>query len=254
MKRGMLYGALALTLWGTTACSSHYQLSDMKYSQIRIDERYDAHADKEAAAFLSPYKAKVDSVMSPVIGRAAHDMVAKRPESDLSNLLSDILIWAGKHYGETPDVGIYNVGGIRATLVKGDVTYGDILDIAPFENKICFLTLNGEALLELFSQIGARGGEGISHGTELVFSSDWNLLSARINGKEINAQATYRVATLDYLAQGNDGLLAFKKGTNVKAPQDEHNNLRYIIMDYFKEKAARGIEVSAKVEGRIRVK
>ncbi len=254
MKRGMLYGAFALTLWGTTACSSHYQLSGINHTQILIDERYDARADKEAAAFLSPYKAKVDSVMSPVIGRAAHDMAAQRPESDLSNLLSDILIWAGKHYGETPDVGVYNVGGIRATLVKGDVTYGDILDIAPFENKICFLTLSGEALLELFSQMGARGGEGISHGTELVFSSDWKLLSARINGKEIDPQGSYRIATLDYLAQGNDGLLAFNKGTHVVSPQNENNNLRFIIMDYFKEKAVQGIEVSAKVEGRIRVK
>ncbi len=254
MKKCLVYGAFALSFWMTTACSSHYQLSDIKYSRILIDKRYDAHIDKEAAAFLSPFKATVDSVMSPVIGRAAHDMVAERPESNLSNLLSDILIWAGKHYGESPDIGIYNVGGIRATLVKGDVTYGDILDIAPFENKICFLTLSGEALKELFQQIGARGGEGISHGTELVFNSDWKPLSAHINGKEIDAQANYRIATLDYLAQGNDGLLAFKKGTNVKAPQDEHNNLRYIIMDYFKEEAAQGIEVSAKVEGRIRVK
>ena len=32
--------------------------------------------------------------------------------------------------------------------------------------------------------------------------------------------------------------------------EDEKNNVRYIIMNYFKDKAARGEAVDAKVEGR----
>ena len=73
-------------------------------------------------------------------------MHADRPESDLSNLLADILVWAAKDYGESPVLGIYNMGGIRADLTKGDVTYGDVLDVAPFENKICFTTLRSCAM------------------------------------------------------------------------------------------------------------
>ncbi len=40
----------------------------------------------------------------------------------------------------------------------------------------------------------------------------------------------------------------------MKSPKEASNNTRYIIMDYFKEKAAKGEEVDAKVEGRIVVK
>ncbi len=254
MKKYYLYGALALLFGGMSACTSHYRLADISYSRIVIDSRFDAHPNKEAADFLRPYKAKIDSVMTPVVGRVAHNMAAEKPESNLSNLLSDILVWAGKQYGEQPVVGIYNMGGIRATLEKGDVTYGDILDVAPFENKICFMTLKGEDLNTLFRQIGARGGEGVNHGVELVYNMDKQLLSAHINGEEIRPEATYRIATIDYLAQGNDGLVAFKKGTQVVAPQDERNNLRNIIIDFFKEKTAQGIEVSSKVEGRIVIK
>ena len=31
------------------------------------------------------------------------------------------------------------MGGIRAALAKGKQTVGDVNDMAPFENKICFL-------------------------------------------------------------------------------------------------------------------
>ena len=39
---------------------------------------------------------------------------------------------------------------------------GDVLDVAPFENKISFLTLSGDKVKELFEQMARRGGEGVS--------------------------------------------------------------------------------------------
>ena len=143
------------------------------------------------------------------------------------------------------------MGGIRAALSKGKVTYGDVLDVAPFENKICFLTLSGEKVLELFSQIAMRGGEGVSKGVQLVITKDGQLLSARVNGKEIDPQASYRITTIDYLAQGNDGMPAFKSGTDLNSPKDDKNNARYVITDYFREMMKAGKAVDAKVEGRI---
>ena len=254
MKTNTYLGAVVTVIFFLTACSSHYQLSSISHQRIVIDKRFDANPDMQATAFLSPFKHVVDSVMGPVVGIAAHNMAADRPESDLSNLMADILIWASKDYNEHPAIGIYNIGGIRAALIRGEVTYGDIVNIAPFENKICFLTLTGENLLELFRQIAARYGEGVSHGTELVISTEGKLLSAKLNGKEIDPTAEYRVATIDYVAQGNDGMSAFKKGTNLISPQEESNNTRFILMNYFKMKAAKGESVSSKTEGRIVVK
>ena len=218
-----------------------------------VDSRYDARPDAAAASFLAPYKQKVDSVMGPVLGEVAHDMAAERPESDLSNLLPDILVYMSKGYGEQPDFAIYNIGGIRAALSKGKVTYGDVLDVAPFENKICFITLTGDKVLELFSQIASRGGEGVSHGVELVVSRDLKLVSARLNGQPIDPAKSYRIATIDYLAQGNDGLKAFKDGTDLNSPQGERNNSRYLIADYFSEMQKKGMAVASKVEGRVKI-
>jgi 2',3'-cyclic-nucleotide 2'-phosphodiesterase (5'-nucleotidase family) len=245
-------GFLAATLIAGS-CKSHYQLAGVERSRIVVDSRYDSHPDAAAAAFLAPYKHVVDSVMGPVMGVVAHNMHAQRPESDLSNLLADILVWAANDYNEHPVLGVYNMGGIRADLTKGEVTYGDILDVAPFENKIAFTTLSGETLMKLFRQIARRGGEGVSHGTELVISADGQLRSARLHGKEIDPAASYRVTTIDYLIGGNDGMPALGEGTDVVSPQEPSNNTRFLIMNYFKDKYSRGEAINAKVEGRITV-
>ena len=237
-----------------TACTTHYKLTDVSRTRILVDKTYDANPDAKAMAFLAPYKQKVDSIMGPVVGEVAHNMAASRPESDLSNLLPDIFVYMAKNYGEKPDFAVYNMGGIRSAFAKGKVTYGDVLDVAPFENKICFLTLTGEKVKELFAQIAKRGGEGVSKGVELVITKDGQLVSARLNGKEIDPSAKYRVTTIDYLAQGNDGLVAFKSATDLKSPQEDSNNARYVIRDYFQEMMKQGIVVDAKVEGRIVIK
>ena len=245
--------ALCMMIALLCGCASHYQVASVSKQRIVVDSRYDNKPVAQGEAFLAPYKQKVDSIMGPVVGIVACDMAAERPESNLSNLLSDILMWAAKDYNEKPDFAVYNVGGIRAALSKGKVTYGDILDVAPFENKISFISLTGENVLKLFSQIAARGGEGLSHGVELLLSKDLKLVSARLNGEEIDPARSYRITTIDYLAQGNDGLTAFKAGTDLNSPKEDKNNSRYIIVNYFREQQAKGLAVDSKVEGRVRI-
>ena len=252
MRHKQLFLASLATLMMVSCAPKHYQLTGVERSRIIVDSRYDQNPDQAAANYLAPFKRVNDSIMGPIMGRVAHNMHPDRPESDLTNLLADILVWGGKPFGENPDVAVYNMGGIRAALPEGNVTWGNIIDMAPFENKICFLTLTGEKLLELFGQMASRGGEGVSHGAELTISNG-KLLSARLHGKEIDPQANYRVATLDYLSQGNDGLTAFKDGTDLVSPQDDKNNVRFIIMEYFKAETAEGRVVDAEVEGRIRL-
>ncbi len=237
-----------------TSCKQHYEIAGMQRSRILVDARYDKEPDPKVAEFLKPYKHMVDSIMGPVVGRSAKYMTAQRPEGTLSNLLADILVWASKDFGEQPDFGVYNMGGVRADLPKGSVTYGDVLDVAPFENKIAFVTLKGSDVLTLFRQIAVSGGEGMSHGVRMVITRQGQLESATINGQEIDPQKDYRVTTIDYLLGGSDKMEAFKLGTHVKAPKDKSNNTRFIIMNYFREMAKLGKEVDAEIEGRITVK
>ena len=245
----MVLASMAL-LTTSSAFAQKYKVAKVERTRILIDKRWDAQPDAEAAAFLAPYKSKVDSIMGPVVGTTSHDMTRHRPESELSNLLCDILVWGGKAFNEQPVFAVYNMGGIRSNLPKGKITVGDVNDMAPFENKICFLTLTGEKVTELFQQIAHRGGEGLSQAVRLVITKDGKLVSATIHGEQVDPTKTYRIATLDYLAEGNDQLVAFKSGTDVLSPKRKENNVRYIIMDYFREMQKQGKSVESKTEGR----
>lgn len=253
MKQNVILFSCALTAATLLGGCSYRYMGVSQRSCIVIDSRYDAHPDAQAATFMKPYKARVDSLMGPVVGKVARNLNAYQPESELSNLLSDIMVWGGKLYGEKPDFGVYNMGGIRASLIKGNVTYGDILDVAPFENKICFLTLNGTQVLQIFREMTAQGGQGLSHSVRLVMTHDGKLVSAKINGADVDPERDYRIATIDYVAQGNDKMNAFKLKRDLVSPQDESNNARNIIVKYFQEQTAKGQTVDAQVEGRIKI-
>ena len=82
-------------------------------------------------------------------------------------------------------------------------------------------------------------------------TKDRQLKSVLLDGTPIDPKANYRIATIDYLAQGNDKMEALKSKMDVNSPQEDSNNLRYIIMDYFREQDKLGKVVDAQLEGRI---
>lgn len=187
-----------------------------KWHRMEVTSVLDASPNEKALAVIKPYKASVDSVMAPIIGKSLVGMSAKRPESLLSNWAADVVVeFSDFHDGKRADMGLINIGGLRNNMPEGIVRRGDIILISPFQNKLALLTLKGKDLMELFRNIAAVKGEGVSHEVALVISKDGKLISARLNGKKIKSKKTYRVATLDYLAEGNDKMYALKKASNL---------------------------------------
>lgn len=252
MRKQTIYWGIVAAM-ALSSCTTHYTVSNITRTRILVDKTYDKPVPAEVAGWMQPYKEKVDELMSPVLGTTPTPLISERPESPLSNLLPDVLVWAGKWYGEKPDFGVYNIGGIRASLAQGDITIGDVFDVAPFENKVCFLTLSGEKVLELMGQIAYRGGEGVSREVRIVMTKDGKLRQATIGGKEIDPAASYRVATIDYLSEGNDRMTAFKSATDLRLLTTDDALTRELFMKYIKERTAAGEQVVSAVEGRITV-
>ena len=91
-------------------------------------------------------------------------------------------------------------------------------------------------------------GEGLS-GAKLVISKEGKLLDAKVEGKPVDPEKEYQVATIDYIAEGNDRMEAFKKATAKVEP--ENAVLRDLFIEYVKRMEAAGRCVDAEVEGRI---
>ena len=224
------------------------KLEEVVYTQLTID----AEPDAEAVALLAPYKARMDSVMYHVVGTAEMSMDRFRPESLLSNLIADVLREAAVEVlGKPADMGLINIGGIRNSLTEGDITTENIYEILPFENSLCVLTMKGSAMKHLFENIAVRLGEGVS-GIQLEISKDGKLLQASIAGKPVEDDRDYTVATIDYLADGNDGMTAFLQADKRECPDGA--TLRGLFMKYVEKQTAAGKKVTSRMEGRVVVK
>lgn len=250
MRKPIFIGLCLSVFLFHVSCASQYVLTAVQYERLEVTSHYDEAPDAEAMEIVAPYRKTVDSIMSPVLGESAVVMRADRPESLLSNFVADVLRDASGHIGKKADMGLCNVGGLRSIMPQGKVTYGDVLEISPFENHLCVVTLQGTKLKELMQQIAAVGGEGIS-GARLVISSDGQLLRAKVRGGDIDEDALYTIATLDYLAEGNDRMYALKDAVS---KQKTSILVRELIMETIRNEYAKGHKVDAKIEGRIVVK
>ncbi len=228
--------------------AQQYKVRSFSWERVEVTSQLDATPSEAAAAIVAPYKVRVDSIMAPVLGMSRVAMSKERPESLLGNWAADVMVEGGTATGLAPaDMGLFNVGGLRNNMPEGIVRRGDILLISPFENYVVVLEMKGTDLLELMHNIAAVGGEAVSSSVRMEITSDGNLLSCTISGKEIDPHRTYTVATIDYLAEGNDKMTALKKAV-------KRHEIGLLAREVMMESVIKHRIIDSKIEGRIKIK
>jgi len=189
--------------------------------------------------------------MSEVIGCSSQTMYYGRPESLLTNLTSDVMkAYGDEHLEGGADMGVMNVHGHRAVMPKGEIKVGNLYEIYSFDNTITFLELKGVDVKKMFDAYARIGGAGISGNVKLVVKSR-KVESVLIDGKAIDDNKIYKIVTLDYLADGNDNMQAFK---NAVSADNTGVTLRDIMIDWVRQRTREGECVESRLDGRIVIK
>lgn len=170
---------------------------------IPIDSRLDSRVGNEIEEIIAPYRSEVDALNSNYIARTAAAMPKDSPE--LLNFVADFVDWRGRQLADGVDMAIVNKGGIRNSLPKGKVSQGQLITMLPFFNKVQVIEITGQQLIEAFDVMAAANGNGVSRNVSAIYDPVVNnCVEISISGKPIDPDRTYRVATLDYLAEGGD--------------------------------------------------
>ncbi|WP_323676477.1 bifunctional metallophosphatase/5'-nucleotidase [Halorubellus sp. PRR65] len=129
---------------------------------------------------------------------------AFRGESRIGNFVADAYRWA-----TGADVGLQNSGGVReGDPLVGDVTIADVMSVVPFQEPVAVAELTGA---ELRATITQASGANLSFG-----EPDWwhahlsgasvvwdrnqeTVVALRVDGELVDDDATYTLATTDYL-------------------------------------------------------
>ena len=199
-------------------------------------------------------------------------------ETNLGNLITDALVWGAAEAGTKVDAAVTNGGGIRASISKGNITKKDINTVLPFGNTLSIVKVTGAELLEALEASTYCTPEtigGFPHVSGIVFTVDTGKVYDQgeqypgstyygpksiqrvsiqsVGGKAFDPNATYTIATNDFMAAGGDTYYAFKTASvnyDLGVPMDE------VVMEYVTEELDGVVtaEDYGASEGRITIK
>ncbi len=174
----------------------------------------------EMAQLVARYSSLIESEYGQVISNAKATLGRSyHYESDLGNWITDVLREAGKSH-----VALYNVGGLRADLVAGEVTVGSIYEIFPFGNQVVTFELTGTEVLGVLLD-NARTTLEKDHGCIQLSGANmvWRermgapeAMEITIGGEPFDPDATYTVTSNSYVAEQASRYLAGAAPKNLK--------------------------------------
>jgi 5'-nucleotidase len=172
-------------------------------------------ADEDILALIDVVNTKNEHITAAVVGHTPVFLDGEREnirtgETNLANLITDSMIWA-----TGADIAFLTGGNIRASIEAGEITMGDVLTMVPFSNLLVTMELTGAELLGVLEHgVSFYPEPAGSHiqvsGVSFFFDPDAKP-GARVhgvklaNGDLIEADRTYTVATIEFLAFRGDG-------------------------------------------------
>ncbi len=166
--------------------------------------------DKDIAALVSRYEAQARTVRERKLGVVADGEVrgVRSEESPLGNLFADLMRAARPG----ADVAVTNGGGLRADLPKGELTYGDLYQSMPFDNRFATVKLSGAQLARLFQRnLSVSSGVFSISGVRVTARCKGDELVVTIThekgGKKVGPRERLTLVTSDFLASGGDNII-----------------------------------------------
>jgi 2',3'-cyclic-nucleotide 2'-phosphodiesterase (5'-nucleotidase family) len=237
-----------LTLFLIGSCAKqNYYVSKIEGKRITITENQNqlpnsspqSEQNKKIEHFIKPYREHIDKDLDSVLAYCPETLDKSTGvwQTTIGNLMADVTLRLGNNVfmareKKSINMCILNHGGIRSILPKGNVTTRTAFEIMPFENSLVVMKLKGEQIFEMVDYfITTKKPHPISG---ITFTIDKNNVAKNIliQGKPVEKDTVYYVATNDYLSNGGDNMNFFKKAYQ---KFDLNYKLRSILIDYFKE-------------------
>ena len=227
-----------LTLSLIASCSTKsFSVTKIEGKLIPITGKENQNTQIES--FITPYRERINSDLDKVLAYNPETLEKSKGkwQTNIGNFISDVTLSRGntvfnKRENKNIDICLLNHGGIRSILPKGNITSRTAYEIMPFENTLFVVSLKGEQVKELADFFIADKKPHPLSG--LTFSIDKNNQAKNIlvQGKPLDNDKIYYVATNDYLINGGDNMAFFQKGIQ---KFDLEYKLRNVLIDYFIE-------------------
>lgn len=192
--------------------------------------------DEEISKTIKAEQKIAEKGMDEVVGSTA--IYLSKENVDAQSLIGNMCTDATREEVGA-DFAFLNLGGVRGQIASGPITYRQVFDVMPFDNQIVSFMCNGVFLKRIIEMRVAGGRHGLLvSGANVVYSKQRpdmdRITKLLINGQPWEPNKMYKVATTDFLMQGNAGLTLL-----TSVPEDQitnyQTNLRDGIVNYIKK-------------------
>ncbi len=225
-----------------TGCSSNYNYDNIDYSRIDIIGLEDSTLTDIINVYKDSIDLKLDNVIGFSRGLYTKDDYSKiKFNSSLGNLIADIIYKQAdsvfyKSFGNNIDFVLQNHGGIRSSLLEGEIKLTDAYKILPFENEIVVLEISKEVFDEMVLFLS---NEKFPHPI-----SGFSIMNDKaLIDKEKSLNDKFFLATNDYLLSGGDNMFFLERNSRVF-------NLGYSLRDAFIDYTINEEDLESKVDNR----
>ncbi len=171
----------------------------------------------EVDEYVSYMQGQLSEVLNRVIATIPMDLDGERANVRTRPTNLSKIITAAMTAQSGADFTITNGGGIRASLKAGPVTIGDVITVLPFTNILTVVEATGAdvyaALEHGYRMLPDQNGGYSQTDLGVVYNRfaepGKRIIRVLLDGKPIDRNKTYRVATNDFLAAGGDGYTMF---------------------------------------------
>lgn len=185
-------------------------LDFIRGAQIELSK--DLPEDEDVIKLIEPYKSDLDTKINEVLcyNPRVLDKRESKLESSLGNLLADVCFEAGDSIlrsvkGTPLDFAVFNYGGMRAPIQKGDVTIEDIFQLMPFENRLVIVELNPDQVKALIDYLIRQHQAHPISGIRIALDKG-RAPKVWIGKKRWDPSKSYHVLTIDYLQHGGGNM------------------------------------------------
>ncbi len=218
------------------SCKSSYEIVKIEGKQISVSDTTAKNAEIEN--FIKPYREHINKDLDSILAYCPVTLDKSKGDwqTNIGNFMADVCMTESnqlffKRYQKKVDICLLNHGGIRSIIPKGNVTTRTAFEVMPFENNMIVVALKGTQIKELVDYLIRERKPHPLSGIKIVLEENLQLKSISIDGKGLDLEQIYYVATSDYLSNGGDSMVFFLKNEGVF---DLDYKIRNVLIDYFK--------------------
>lgn len=257
-----------------------------KFTDSLVEAGTYTGSDPELEKMVAEETAEIEATMQEVVAVTDFDLYGeaapgnRTEETTMGDLAADAICWqVTQAVGSAPDAVVLNGGAIRASIKAGEIKLLDIHNVFPFNNQLCTVEVTGAQLLEALEAATQSSPDpmgafpqvyGIKYTLdttvpyekgELYPGTTYNAPAApgtritihEVAGKEFDPEATYTIATNEFVATGGDTYYCFAEAgakTMVYVGYLDYES----VLNYMKTELEGTIpEIYEEVQGRITV-